>query len=207
VQATASSQLAAGHEVAGSQVSPRSTTPLPQVAVQSPSVLALQPAAQQRSPPTHCVMVWWLQLRLQLAVLPVDTSMVHALPSLQVLGQVVCGSQVSPGSTMRLPQLALHSLSVLALQPGAQQLSPETHCVMDWCVHVAVQLARLPDRLSMVQALPSLQEAAVGQVDTGSQVSPGSTTLLPQLALQSLSLTALQPGAQQPSPLRHWVMA
>jgi hypothetical protein len=51
-----------------------------------------------------------------------------------------------------------------------------------------------------------LHAVGVGQDAAGSQVSPGSTTLLPQLALQSLSLTALQPEGQQPSPLRHWEM-
>jgi hypothetical protein len=61
-----------------------------------------------------------------------------------------------------------------------------------------LQLAALPVIWSMVQALPSLQ--VVGQEEEGSQVSPGSTTLLPHWAEQSESLTALQPVGQQLSP-------
>jgi hypothetical protein len=53
----------------------------------------------------------------------------------------------------------------------------------------------------MVQALPSLQLARVAQVLAGSQVSPGSTAMLPQLAGQSLSVLLVQPAGQQPSLL------
>ena len=55
---------------------------------------------------------------------------------------------------------------------------------------------------SLVQALPSLQ--SVGQ--SPSQVSPTSFVPLPQLAEQSLSLFASQPGGQQPSPSTQTVM-
>ena len=41
----------------------------------------------------------------------------------------------------------------------------------------------------------------VGQLDGGSQVSPAPTRPSPQVAAQSLSAAALQPGGQQPSPL------
>jgi hypothetical protein len=51
----------------------------------------------------------------------------------------------------------------------------------------------------MVQALLSLQ--LVGQEEEGSQVSPGSTTLLPHWAEQSPSVRALQPVGQQLSPV------
>jgi hypothetical protein len=205
VQALPSLHAAAvGQDDAGSQVSPGSTTLLPQVELQSRSLLALQPGAQQPSPLRHWVMAWYPHAAVQLAALPVRVSMVHELPSLQLRGQEPGGSQVSPGSTTLLPQLALQSLSVRALQPGAQQPSPLTHWVMDWWPQVAVQFMALPTKVSMVQAVPSLHAVGVGQDAAGSQVSPGSTTLLPQLALQSLSLTALQPEGQQPSPLRHW---
>jgi len=60
-----------GHEEAGSQVSPPSTTPLPQLGEQSESALALHPAGQQPSPATQVVMEVWLQATLQLALLPV----------------------------------------------------------------------------------------------------------------------------------------
>jgi hypothetical protein len=68
---------------------------------------------------------------LQLAVLPVMESMVHALPSLHDVGQEPGGSQVSPDSIALLPQLAEQLLSLFALQPAGQQLSSLTHWVID----------------------------------------------------------------------------
>jgi hypothetical protein len=47
----------------------------------------------------------------------------------------------------------------------------------------------------------------VGDAGATSHVSPPSRTPLPQTAPQSLSLVALHPGAQHPSPLTHAVMA
>jgi len=70
VQTLPSSQEV-GQEDFGSQVSPFSTTPLPQVGEQSESLLALHPAGQQPSPATQVVMEVWLQATLQLALLPV----------------------------------------------------------------------------------------------------------------------------------------
>ncbi len=67
-----------------------------------------------------------------------------------------------------------------------------------------MQLAALPVAVSMVQALPSSQ--LVGQEPGGSQVSPGSTSELLQVPVQSRSLFASQPPGQQPSPLVHCVM-
>jgi hypothetical protein len=60
-----------GQDDGKSQVSPFSTTPLPQVGEQSESLLALHPAGQQPSPATQVVMEVWLQATLQLALLPV----------------------------------------------------------------------------------------------------------------------------------------
>jgi hypothetical protein len=60
-----------GQEDAGSQVSPFSTTPLPQVGEQSESVLAVHPAGQQPSPATQVAMEVWLQATLQFVLLPV----------------------------------------------------------------------------------------------------------------------------------------
>jgi hypothetical protein len=70
VQTLPSSQEV-GQEDFGSQVSPFSTTPLPQVGEQSESVFAVHPAGQQPSPATQVVMAVWLQATLQLALLPV----------------------------------------------------------------------------------------------------------------------------------------
>jgi hypothetical protein len=60
-----------GQEDFGSQVSPFSTTPLPQVGEQSESVLAVHPAGQQPSPATQVAMEVWLQATLQFVLLPV----------------------------------------------------------------------------------------------------------------------------------------
>ena len=60
-----------GQAEAGSQVSPTSTTSLPQLGEQSESLMALHPAGQQPSPATQAVMEVWLQVTLQLAPLPV----------------------------------------------------------------------------------------------------------------------------------------
>lgn len=130
---------------------------------------------------------------------PVDVSTVHELPSLQSAGQLP--SQVSPGSTTRLPQLAEQSLSVLLLQPAGQQPSPVTHCEIAWWLQAALQFDALPVWASSVQAFPSLQ--STGQLP--SQVSPVSTTPLPQLAEQSESLLLVHPAGQQPSPPAHCV--
>jgi hypothetical protein len=71
VQASPSSQLV-GHEDGGSQVSRSSTTPLPQFAEQSESVVASHPAGQQPSPEEHAVIAVALQATLQLWALPVS---------------------------------------------------------------------------------------------------------------------------------------
>ena len=65
------SEQEVGHEDAGSQVSPPSTTPLPQVGEQSESVFALHPAGQQPSPEIQVIIAVWLQVTSQLALLPV----------------------------------------------------------------------------------------------------------------------------------------
>jgi len=171
--------------------------PLPQEAEQSESLLALQPGGQQPSRPTQVVIFELLQAALQLAALPKSVSMVQAFPSLHVEGQLL--SQVSPDSTMPLPQFAEQSLSPLALQPAGQQLSEAVQDEILWWAQTAEQLATAPVSASIVQALPSSQP--VGQFP--SQVSPDSTIPLPQLAEQSLSLRALQPLGQQPSPSLH----
>jgi hypothetical protein len=56
-----------------------------------------------------------------------------------------------------------------------------------------------------VQALLSSQ--LVGHVSGGSQVSPLSTTPLPHLAAQSVSVLGSQAAGQQPSPDVQAVMA
>jgi hypothetical protein len=129
VQLLPSSQ-AAGQEDGGSQVSPGSTTEFPQLAEQSVSFAASQPAGQQPSPPAHAEMGAKLQATLQLAALPVRVSAVQLLPSSQAAGHKEGGSQVSPGSTTEFPQLAEQSVSLTASQPEGQQPSPPVQAVM-----------------------------------------------------------------------------
>jgi hypothetical protein len=129
---------------------------------------------------------------------------VQALLSSQEEGQEDGGSQVSPVSTAPLPHFGEQSESVLALHPAGQQPSPETQVLIVVWLQATLQLALLPVIRSMVQALLSLQE--VGQEDFGSQVSPFSTTPLPQVGEQSESLLALHPAGQQPSPATQVVM-
>jgi hypothetical protein len=116
VQALPSSQLA-GQLAIGSQVSPVSTTPLPQVAEQSESFAAVHVAAQQPSPPTQVVMGRALHATLHAWALPVSWSSVQALPSSQLVGHEVAGSQVSPASTMPLPQTAASAPPVGEVPP------------------------------------------------------------------------------------------
>src|SRR5262245_28000164 len=93
-------------------------------------------------------------------------------------------SQVSPASTMPLPQTAGQSPSLLLLQAGGQQPSPLRHMVTGVVVHVAVQVPAFCS-VSVVQLLPSLQ--LVGQAPGWPaampvwQVSPASTAPLPQV--------------------------
>jgi hypothetical protein len=133
-----------GQEDFGSQVSPFSTTPFPQVGGQSESLLALHPAGQQPSPETQVVMAVWVQATLQVALLPVIWSVVQAMLSLQEVGQEDFGSQVSPFSTTPLPHFGEQSESSLALHPAGQQPSPETQVVMVVWLQATLQLALLP---------------------------------------------------------------
>ena len=63
-----------------------------------------------------------LQAALHVPALPVIWSKVQAFPSSQLAGQLP--SQLSPDSTIPLPQLAEQSASVAAVHPPAQQPSP-----------------------------------------------------------------------------------
>jgi hypothetical protein len=111
--------------MAVSQSSPASTMPLPQAGpAQSGSVAEVQPEGQQPSPGEQVVMVVWVQWAVQVAALPSSVSVVQALPSLQLVGQVAGGSQVSPVSSTPLPHTATgQSGSVALVQPEGQQPS------------------------------------------------------------------------------------
>lgn len=67
------------------------------------SLANVQFMGQQPSALMHIVMGMFEQTALHIAALPDNTSVVHALLSLQLLGQLAGGSHVSPISTMLLP--------------------------------------------------------------------------------------------------------
>jgi hypothetical protein len=203
VHAMPSLQLV-GQLAGGSQVSPGSTTLLPQLAVQSASFEPLHPGGQQPSPFVQAMIVVWLHAKVHCAALPVLESVVHESPSAQLAGQLAGGSQVSPGSTTLLPHCERQSSSLLAVQPGAQQPSPLLQVTTGVWPQVALQFSALPVRKSVVQATASSQ--SVGQLAGGSQVSPGSTLPLPQEVEQSSSTMAAHPAGQQPSALTHETM-
>jgi hypothetical protein len=194
----------AGQLEGGSQVSPASIAPLPQWAVQSLSTLALQAAGQQPSPDVQAVCTtssthWAWQ------VPPLTRRRFWQPIAGQAAGQLESGSQVSwqAASICPLPQVQLQSASVAVVQPDGQQPSPEAQTV--WApssMQCAVQSAAVPVSFRFVQPMAG---QVVGQLPGGSQLSPASSTPLPQAATQSLSLVALQPGGQQPSPLMHVV--
>jgi hypothetical protein len=197
VHALPSSQLA-GQLLDGSQVSPESTTLLPQVAEQSVSLALLHPVGQQPSPATQVVMALKLHATLQLLALPVIWSRVHALPSSHAAGQDVAGSQVSPESTAPLPQVAEQSESLPELHAAGQQPSPPVQAVMAVALHATLQVWALPVVWSSVQALPSSQTA--GQDVAGSQVSPDSTIPLPQVTPEAPPVPELAPVPTTPPP-------
>jgi hypothetical protein len=129
--------------LAGSQVSPRSTTPLPQLGAQSLSLLALQPDGQQPSLLAQAVcMPAFTHATLHIAAVPVRLRSWQPIAG-QVVGQLP--SQVSPLSTMPLPQRTAQSASVVLLQVLGQQASPAVHAVVTVVfTQCASQLAALP---------------------------------------------------------------
>jgi hypothetical protein len=182
-----------GHE-APSHTSPDSTTSLPHTGAQSPSFVALAPDGQQRSPLNATVIGRLLHVTLQLSGEPFNTSLVHATPSSQVVGQ--SPSQTSPASRTPLPHSTAQSESLLALQPPGQQPSPLVHAAIGSWTHTRSQVAAEPVLLSAVQASASAQEPG----HAPSHTSPDSRTPLPHSAAQSLSTLSFAPSGQQPSP-------
>jgi hypothetical protein len=191
--------ICAVQALGGSQVSPVSTTLLPQAAWQSVSLVELQLDGQQPSPFAHVVCMLPLTHR---------ASHVLALPAMtrswqptagQVVGQLP--SHISPASTTPFPQRTTQSASLVVLQPAGQHES--------FGVQVVV-VAAFTQRASHVDALPCSVRCwqptggqAVGQFP--SHISPVSTTLFPHRGGQSESLTLVQLAGQQASPFTHAV--
>ena len=181
VQALPSLQLV-GHVDFGSHVSPASTTPLPHEGLQSASFRLVHPFGQQPSPPLHIVIADVVHDALQFALLPVRMSVVHVLPSLQVVGHVPGGSHVSFMSMLPSPHDAEQSVSDEWLQPAGQHPSPLAQLAIGSRVHTRSQLSAPPVCMSIVQALKSSHGSQLP-----SQVSSSSTTPLPHKPLASPS--------------------
>jgi hypothetical protein len=177
---------------------------LPQVQAHSASFTLVQPEGQQPSPEAQVVCApSSTQRAVHAAAVPVSFCRVQPTAG-QLAGHVPGGSQASPASITPLPHAALQSLSLLALQPGGQQPSALTQAVcMPSLTHWAWQVPGLANRRSM----QPVGAQDVGQVDSGSHVSPHPDSIvpLPQLQLQSLSSAAVQAEGQQPSPDTHLV--
>jgi hypothetical protein len=101
-----------------------------------------------------------------------------------------------------LPHIGAQSVSVLWFAPGGQQPSPDAAVVIGVCEHEAMQVPPLTSA-SAVHAIASSQ--LVGHAPAApaampvSHVSPESTTPLPQVAGQSVSVACVAPDGQQPS--------
>ena len=174
-----------------SQISFSSTTLLPQLGLQSASLLLLHPLGQHPSPFVQVAIEVKTQLASQFPKLPLREFEVQASPSSQVVGQLP--SQISPASTTLLEQSGAQSLSLRLLHPVGQHPSPEVQAKMAVCKQSALQVDEEPINTSTVHAFWSSQ--LVGQ--SPSQTSPNSSILFPQLGWQSVSEIESQPLGQQ----------
>jgi hypothetical protein len=102
-----------------------------------------------------------------------------------------------------LPHTAAQLLSFVMLQPDGQQPSPLVHVVIAGYEQATLHDADEPVRTFVVHEFMSSHVA--GQFP--SHVSPISTTPLPHVGMQLLSLVMLQPDGQQASPFVHVVIA
>ena len=120
--------------------SPADTMPSPHDAGQSLSVPMFAPAGQHPSPFAGVVIAGNEQVAAHDPA-PVSTSLVHAMPSLQVVGQRpgmpagIVVSHASPASTTPFPQVAVQSESVVMVAPAGQQPSPFAGAVIAVDVH------------------------------------------------------------------------
>jgi hypothetical protein len=161
------------------------------------SLFALQAAGQHMSPFMHVVLTLaFTQRAVHIAAVPCSIRNWQPIAG-QVVGQFA-PSHVSlhAASVTPLPHWQLQSLSLTLVQPEAQQPSPFVHVVMTVSfTHSALHAAAVPCSLRRWQPIDG---QLVGQLP--SHFSLPSTTPLPQLAAQSLSLLLLHVLGQQPSP-------
>jgi hypothetical protein len=124
-----------------------------------------------------------MQAKVQDATSPVGVRRVFrsSLQAVALAWQSERGSQVSPASIALLLHTAEHSLSLSAVQTGfvprGQQRSPLVQVVVGSPSQRTLHWSGVPVRRWRVQVTSG---QVVGQVDGGSQVSPGSIWLLPQ---------------------------
>jgi hypothetical protein len=166
-------------------------------------LFAFAPLGQQPSSFFGAVIATLVHALLQLSGLPVNRSVVHELPSSQLVGHgfsALFGSHASPASIVPLPQLAEQSLSVAFVQPAGQQPSPGMQLSIGCIVHCDVHAAGSPTTTAFKHMFADRHVTAVGHISTGSHASPASIVPLPQLERQSVSLFASAPSGQQPSP-------
>jgi hypothetical protein len=178
-----------------SHTSDGSMTLLPHTGLQSLSDSAVARGGQHPSPLLATTMATLMHAALQSALEPTSIPFMHPLfPSGHDVGQ--SPSQISPGSTTRLPHCGRQSLSFFAFAPAGQQPSPPFGDVMGAFVQTALHCAALPVSFPLMHA--SSWSHVLGQLP--SQTSGGSTTSFPQDDEQSLSLLAFAPLGQHPSP-------
>jgi hypothetical protein len=126
-----------------------STTPLPQVAGQSVSTPAWAPGGQHPSPFRMVVVITKTHRALQVSA-SISRSSVHGTPSEQLRGHApgpdeIAVSQVSPASSLPLPQLGEQSGSFARVHPFGQQPSGVgPHPVMGTGTHAAEHAAGDP---------------------------------------------------------------
>ena len=175
-----------------SHVSPGSTTPLPQVDVQSSSVVASAPAGQQPSPSAGAV-IGALSHCTEQSV-PLRTSEVQASPSSQPVGHApaspaaMSGSHSSPSSSTPLPHSSWHSRE----QPSPLLRLPSSHSSPSVC---SPSPQRPVTTMPSVAVASSAGDASTGPPSTGSDSPPQPTAnASPRTRLRTRSLIPTTPA-------------
>jgi hypothetical protein len=122
-------------------------------------------------------------------------------PSRQLTAHWLRWVQVAPFCSLQSRSWPAAQVAPQGVHEAGQKPSAVALQVRAVDEHSKVQAATLPVRVRMVAASLTQVSNWVWQADTGSHFSPASTTPLPQVGWQSLSLLAWQAGGQQPSPL------
>lgn len=137
------------HEVGQfpSQVSAASTIPSPQVEEQSLSFADVHPLGQHPSLFVQAVRAVFVHWKEHVSTVPVNPSVVQALPSSHEVGQLP--SQASPVSTTPLPQVFEQSASLAAEHPSEQQSSAVMEHATGDVMQRAVQPSGSPAKTDM----------------------------------------------------------